>query len=153
MNTCRIMVSKHFSALAGAIRNKEFEQRKERMEESEPQLCFKNGAAALLTLSEDALQPCCRNRSRHEQSQLSRRLSHQERKTLLTKSKNPRTVSCSQPMQFLFRGNYHHDVYVVYGQDTAMFGMGRSVMSDGTCCNTDSESPSTRATRRPQVPC
>ena len=34
--------------------------------------------------------------------------------------------------------------YVVYGHVAIVFGMGRSVMKGITCCNTDSESPTTR---------
>ena len=34
--------------------------------------------------------------------------------------------------------------YVVYGHVAIVFGMGRSVVQGITCCNTDSESPTTR---------
>lgn len=108
-----------------------------RMEESEPQRCFKNGVAALLTESEDALSPCYRNRSRHAEAQSGRRLSHQERQTLPPNSWNQSTMGAIASQLKLSSPRYVEHVAFV-------FGIGRSVMNDIRCCKTDSEPPTTK---------
>ena len=112
------------------------------MKQWEPQLCFKNGTAALSQYTKTRYCHATENGA----------ATRKHNRAIAFLIKNDRPCLPTQGIEALWvdqngiasSPKLLSPRYVVYGHVAIVFGIGRSVMKGITCCNTVSESPTTR---------